>query len=68
MQKKFQETQIPIPYETNELDWKSQISVNKERLLEHLIACSNLSNGGYLVLGTKGDQSNQEKSLLFLQP
>jgi predicted HTH transcriptional regulator len=49
--KKFEDTQIPIPHETNELDWKSQISDNKERLVEHLIAFSNLSNGGYLVFG-----------------
>jgi len=41
----------PVPHEINELDWKSDLSSNKERLIEHLIAYSNYPNGGYLVFG-----------------
>ncbi|MDO8714346.1 MAG: ATP-binding protein [Polynucleobacter sp.] len=51
--KKFLRTQKPMAHETNELDWKSQISSNKERLTEHLIAFANLPNGGYLVYGVR---------------
>jgi len=41
----------PTPHEINELDWKSDLSSNKDRLTEHLIAYSNYPNGGYLVFG-----------------
>lgn len=41
----------PVPHEINELDWKADISGNKERLIEHLIAFANHPNGGYLVFG-----------------
>jgi ATP-dependent DNA helicase RecG len=41
----------PVPHEINELDWKVELSDNKERLAEHLIAFANHPNGGCLVFG-----------------
>lgn len=41
----------PVPHEINELDWKLELSLNKDRLVEHLIAFANHPNGGYLVFG-----------------
>jgi ATP-dependent DNA helicase RecG len=41
----------PVPHEINELDWKIDLSANKERLVEHLIAFANYPNGGCLVFG-----------------
>lgn len=42
---------IPIPQELNEIDWKSGLSPNKDRLKEHLSAFSNYPGGGLLVFG-----------------
>ncbi len=42
---------VPIPHEKNELDWKQDLSENKDRLKEHLSAFSNIPGGGYLVFG-----------------
>jgi len=57
----------PVPHEINELDWKSELSSNKERLVEHLIAFANHPNGGYLVYGVADDGAhlrgvNQEQT------
>jgi len=41
----------PVPHEVNELDWKSSLSDNRDRLAEHLMAFANHSNGGCLVFG-----------------
>jgi ATP-dependent DNA helicase RecG len=41
----------PVPHEINELDWKVNLSDNKDRLVEHLIAFANYPNGGYLAYG-----------------
>lgn len=41
----------PVPHEVNELDWKGGLSGKSERLVEHLIAFANHTNGGYLVFG-----------------
>ena len=41
----------PVPHEVNELDWKGGLSGNSERLIEHLIAFANHTNGGCLVFG-----------------
>ncbi len=41
----------PIPQELNELDWKSDLSPNHEKLKQHLCAFSNTPGGGYLVFG-----------------
>ena len=41
----------PIPHEVNELDWKGGLSGNRERLIEHLIAFANYTNGGFMVFG-----------------
>jgi len=42
----------PIPTEPNELDWKSGLSPQKQRLTEHLSAFANHPAGGFLVFGT----------------
>ncbi len=47
----FQASREPVPHEINELDWKVELSVNKERLIEHLIAFANHPQGGYLIFG-----------------
>lgn len=36
-----------VPHELNELDWKAPLSMNKERLAEHLCAFANLPNVGF---------------------
>ncbi len=41
----------PVVTEPNELDWKSGLSPNKERLVEHLSAFANHSGGGFMVFG-----------------
>jgi len=48
----------PVLHEINELDWKTQLTDNKERLAEHLIAFGNHPNGGVLVFGV-GDTDGQ---------
>jgi len=40
-----------IKTELNELDWKTTLSTNTEKLSKHLSAFSQLNNGGYLVFG-----------------
>lgn len=47
----LEESLKPIPHETNEIDWKVRLSDKKDRLVEHLIAFSNHSNGGVLAFG-----------------
>lgn len=42
----LQASRDPVPHETNEIDWKVDLSGNKERLIEHfehLIAFANLA-------------------------
>lgn len=41
----------PVPHEINETDWKVDLSEDKHRLTEHLIAFANHPNGGCLVFG-----------------
>ena len=48
-------SQEGAPHELNELDWKASLSLNKERLAEHLCAFANLPNGGFLVFGVGDD-------------
>ncbi len=43
----------PIPQELNELDWKEDLSPNKEKLIRHLSAFANLPGGGFLVFGVE---------------
>jgi ATP-dependent DNA helicase RecG len=47
----FKASHEPIPHKINELDWKNGLSEHKNRLIEHLIAFSNYSGGGFLVFG-----------------
>lgn len=56
----LEESLLPIPHETNEVDWKISLSENKDRLIEHLIAFANHSNGGYLVFGINNSNANLE--------
>lgn len=44
----LRESLVPVPHETNEIDWKVRLSDKKDRLTEHLIAFANHSNGGYI--------------------
>jgi predicted HTH transcriptional regulator len=44
-----------IPVELNELDWKSALSENTEKLAKHLSAFSQLDGGGFLVFGINND-------------
>lgn len=41
----------PPRHELNELDWKSEISTDKQRIAEHLSAFSNYPNGGFMIFG-----------------
>ena len=45
----------PIPTEHNNLDWKSDLSPDKERLAQHLSAFANNDGGGFLVFGVTND-------------
>lgn len=45
------ETLAPVPHEVNELDWKANLSLNKDRLAEHLMAFANHPGGGVLAFG-----------------
>lgn len=47
----WEASQEAAPHELNELDWKASLTMNKERLAEHLCAFANLPNGGFLVFG-----------------
>lgn len=40
-----------IPSELNEIDWKSTLSDNNDKLAKHISAFSNLNGGGFLVFG-----------------
>ncbi len=47
----FSASRKPFPRESNELDWKSNLSEKNDRLVEHLIAFANYPGGGCLVYG-----------------
>ena len=51
----LQESLLPIPHEVNELDWKTRLTDNNERLAEHLMAFANHPSGGTLVFGVNND-------------
>ena len=53
----LQRSLAPVPSERNELDWKSALSDNGEKLAQHLSAFSNLAGGGYLAFGIANDGS-----------
>lgn len=48
----------PPHHELNEIDWKTALSPNKQRLVEHLCAFSNYPGGGWLVYGINSDASS----------
>lgn len=45
----------PAPHEVNELDWKRELSPNKERFSEHISAFANAGKGGFLAFGVTRD-------------
>lgn len=45
----------PIPTEHNNLDWKSDLSPNKDKMAHHLSAFANNDGGGFLVFGVNND-------------
>ncbi len=45
----------PVPTEKNEIDWKTELSPNTTRLVQHLCAFSNNIGGGVLVFGVNDD-------------
>lgn len=47
----LQESLYPVPQELNEIDWKSDLSTNTERLAHHISAFSNYSGGGFIAIG-----------------
>ena len=47
----------PVPSELNEIDWKSALSDNSDKLAQHLCAFSNLHGGGFMAFGVKNDGS-----------
>lgn len=53
--KLLQKSLEPIPQEFNELEWKSQLSENTERLTHHISALANLQDGGFIVFGIQND-------------
>ena len=53
--RRLDETLSPLPHELNELDWKTQLSLHKDRQAEHLMAFGNHPNGGTLVFGINDD-------------
>lgn len=57
----LEESLSPVPHELNELDWKSGLSTQKDRLAEHLMAMANLAAGGTLVFGI--DNSGQAQGV-----
>lgn len=42
---------LPLPHEKNELDWKTALSPDSGRLVQHLSAFANHPGGGFLVFG-----------------
>lgn len=53
----LRENLSPLATEPNELDWKSGLSPNKERLAEHLSAFANHSGGGFMAFGIDNSTS-----------
>lgn len=41
----------PTPHELNEIDWKSSLSEDKERMAAHLSAFANQPGGGFFAFG-----------------
>lgn len=47
----------PLPHEKNELDWKTDLSSNSDKLAQHISAFANYSGGGFFVFGIDNDGS-----------
>ncbi|MBK8369629.1 MAG: ATP-binding protein [Bacteroidetes bacterium] len=45
----------PVPSELNEIDWKSGLSDNTNRLAQHISAFSNTPGGGFLAYGVNNN-------------
>lgn len=46
---------FPVPSERNDLDWKSALSENGDKLSQHLSAFSNLEGGGFMAFGISNE-------------
>jgi len=55
--KTLRDSLYPVRTELNELDWKSGLSPNTERMSQHLSAFANLRGGGILAFGVNSDGS-----------
>lgn len=51
----LRESLTPIPHELNELDWKSGLSTNTDKLAQHICAFCNHSGGGMFAYGINDD-------------
>lgn len=47
-----------IPSELNEIDWKSSLSPNNDKLCRHIAAFANLPGGGFLAFGVDDKTGN----------
>lgn len=52
----------PIPHELSELDWKSDLSTNTDRLAQHISAFCNHQGGGMFAYGINDDATFSELS------
>lgn len=48
----------PVPQELNELDWKSALSTQSEKLAHHISAFANNCGGGLFAFGIKNDDAS----------
>ena len=53
----------PVPQELNELDWKSALSTQSEKLAHHISAFANNCGGGLFAFGIKNDDASFLSSL-----
>ena len=51
----LKESMTPIPHELSELDWKSDLSTNTDRLAQHICAFCNHQGGGMFAYGINDD-------------
>jgi len=56
----------PIPMELNEIDWKTDISDNGNRIAQHISAFANYPGGGFLAFGidNNGQSINLSKETM----
>src|SRR3989338_6249978 len=45
----------PMPHELNEIDWKTALTDNNEKMAKHISAFANHQGGGFFVFGISTD-------------